>query len=214
MKEEHTKKGVRGLIAETALELFLTRGIKEVKMDDIAFALSISKRTIYELFADKEQLLLEAMKLHGEKIRKEAKEEIRKSEHILDIILRLYTLYFEKLKTINMNFIKEIERYPKIYQRNKDREAKNDKKFIAWMEMGRKQGLFREDANFDILLYILRRDLEIIVTSRMKDEKSELGKYTPDELGRTLILFYLRGISTTKGQEIIEEYMNNKTTIQ
>ena len=87
--------------------------------------------------------------------------------------------------------------------------AKNDKKFIAWMEMGRKQGLLREDANFEILLYILRRDLEIIFSASLSGEANELSKYSPDELGRTLILFYLRGISTQRGQEIIENYMNN-----
>mgnify|MGYP003547147633 FL=1 len=76
------------------------------------------------------------------------------------------------------------------------------------MEVGRTQGLFREDANFEILLFILRRDLQTIFTANMKDEKNELSRYTPDELGRTLILFYLRGISTIKGQEIIEEYLN------
>ena len=43
----------------------------------------------------------------------------------------------------------------------------------------------------------------------MKEEQNELSNYTPDELGRTLILFYLRGISTPRGQEIIEVYMNN-----
>lgn len=209
MKEENPKEEVRKLIVSTALQLFFEKGIKDVKMDFIASTLSISKRTIYELFTDKEQLLLEALKLHNERMRREAKEEIRKADNVLDIILRLYTLYFEKLKSVNSNFIKELERYPNISKRNRERNHKNDKKFIAWMEMGRKQGLLREDANFEILLYILRRDLEIIFTVSLSSDTNELSKYTPDELGRTLILFYLRGISTPRGQEIIENYMNN-----
>lgn len=209
MKEENPKEEVRKLIVSTALQLFFEKGIKDVKMDFIASTLSISKRTIYELFTDKEQLLLEALKLHNERMRREAKEEIRKADNVLDIILRLYTLYFEKLKSVNSNFIKELERYPNISKRNRERNHKNDKKFIAWMEMGRKQGLLREDANFEILLYILRRDLEIIFTVSLISDTNELSKYTPDELGRTLILFYLRGISTPRGQEIIENYMNN-----
>ena len=209
MKEENPKEEVRKLIVSTALQLFFEKGIKDVKMDFIASTLSISKRTIYELFTDKEQLLLEALKLHNERMRREAKEEIRKADNVLDIILRLYTHYFEKLKSVNSNFIKELERYPNISKRYRERNHKNDKKFIAWMEMGRKQGLLREDANFEILLYILRRDLEIIFTVSLSSDTNELSKYTPDELGRTLILFYLRGISTPRGQEIIENYMNN-----
>lgn len=206
-KEEHTKEEVQRLITEKALGLFAERGIKDVKMNDIAAALSISKRTIYELFADKEQLLLEALKMHNSRMRDVAKESIRGSEHVLDIILKLYSLYFQSLKSLNIKFFKELERYPNICKRNRERNNKNDKRFLAWMEMGREQGLFREDANFEILLYILRRDLETIFTANMKDEHNELSRYTPDELGRTLILFYLRGISTPRGQEIIEEYL-------
>lgn len=208
-KEEHTKEEVHRLITEKALELFTQKGIKDVKMDDIASILSMSKRTIYEQFADKEQLLLEALKLHNKRMRDKTREKIRKAKHVLDIVLTMYTMYFESIKSVNIKFFKELERYPKICKRNTERDQKNDKKFLAWMEMGRRQGLFREDANFEILLYILRRDLQAIFTANMKDEKNELSKYTPDELGRTLILFYLRGISTPRGQEIIEEYMRN-----
>lgn len=206
-KEEHTKEEVYRIIVEKALEMFAERGIRDVKMDDIAQALSISKRTIYEQFNDKEQLLLEVLKLHNRRMGEVAKEKIRGSEHVLDIILKLYSLYFQNLKSINIKFFKELERYPNICKRNRERNHKNDKRFLAWMEMGRQQGLFREDANFEILLYILRRDLETIFTANMKDEQNELSRYTADELGRTLILFYLRGISTIKGQEIIEEYL-------
>ena len=209
MKEEHTRDEVRNLILNAALEQFMSKGIKEVKMDDIASLLSVSKRTIYELFSDKEELLLEALKLLHERTRSEGKAIIRRSEHILDIILNLYGLYFELLKKVNKKFFTELERYPRICQRNKEREAKNNKKFLAWIELGRKQGLFREDANFEVLSYILRRDLEIIFTVNIKGEENELSKYTPEELGRTLILSYLRGISTPKGQEIIENYLNN-----
>ncbi len=206
-KEEHTKEEVYRIIVEKALEMFAERGIKDVKMDDIAQALSISKRTIYELFADKEQLLLETLKLHNKRTRNDAKAKIREAKHVLDIILGLYSLYFRGLKKINIRFFKDLERYPDILKMHNEKNHKNDQKFIAWMEVGRTQGLFREDANFEILLFILRRDLQTIFTANMKDENNELSRYTPDELGRTLILFYLRGISTVKGQEIIEEYL-------
>ena len=115
----------------------MSKGIKEVKMDDIASLLSVSKRTIYELFSDKEELLLEALKQLHERTRSEGKAIIRRSEHILDIILNLYGLYFALLKKVNKKFFTELERYPRICQRNKERETKNNKKFLAWIELGR-----------------------------------------------------------------------------
>jgi AcrR family transcriptional regulator len=209
VKEEHNRDNIKKNITSTALKMFLEKGIKDVKMDDIASALSISKRTIYELYNDKEQLLYESVKLNGEIMRKEAKKRIREAKNVLEIVLGLYGIYFERLKSVNKKFFTEIEKYPNIYRHNKDREAKNYKRFIAWMESGREEGLFRKDANFEILLYILRRDLNTIFKVNIRNEENELAKYTPEELGRTLILFYLRGISTPKGQEIIEMYLKD-----
>ena len=74
MKENNSKKEIQENIISTALSLFIEHGIKEVKMDDIATRLSISKRTIYEIFKDKEQLLFEALKLQQERMRLKGKE--------------------------------------------------------------------------------------------------------------------------------------------
>ena len=48
------KKLIRMQVIKAAAEAFSQKGIKNVRMDDIASSLSISKRTLYELFADKE----------------------------------------------------------------------------------------------------------------------------------------------------------------
>lgn len=213
MKESNTKKEIYSQIVQKAHTLFIEHGIKDVKMDDIATELSISKRTIYELFNDKEELLLEVLKYQNEKMCENGREIIRNSSHILEIILKLYNLHFELLKKVNNKFFSELNKYPKICQERQNKEAQNTKKFTAWMEMGRQQGLFREDADFNILTFIIKRDLTTILEVKLQKGHSQLNKYTPDELGRKLILFYLRGISTPKGQLIIEEYLKRNETI-
>lgn len=215
MREENSKECVRELILKTALEQFSKFGIKEVKMDDIASMLSISKRTIYELYNDKEQLLFEALKLHNENIVNEGKLIVRQASHTLEIILNLYDKYVDILSRMNKKFFADLKKYPNLYNSKKRDEEQNDKKFLAWIEMGRKEGLFRGDANLEIFSHILRRNLETIFAINMNAEENKLSKYPPSELGRTLIIFYLRGISTPKGQEIIEEYLkeNNKINI-
>ena len=213
MKENNTKKEIQNQIVEAAHELFIERGIKDVKMDDIAAKLSISKRTIYELFNDKEQLLHEVLKFQHEQMRERGKEIIRGSSHILEIILKLFNLHFELLKKVYNKFFSELGKYPEICKEKQNKEKQNAKKFTAWMEMGRQQGLFREDADFEILTFILKRDLTTILEVKLQKGHTELSKYTLDELGRKLFLFYLRGISTLKGQQIIEEYLKRNETI-
>ena len=60
------KTVVKEHIVLAAAKSFAQKGVKTVRMDDIAAGLSISKRTLYELFHDKEDLLLDVMKLHRE----------------------------------------------------------------------------------------------------------------------------------------------------
>ena len=73
MKEENNKEEIRRLIIDTALKEFKEKGIKDVKMDDIAARLSMSKRTIYELFNDKAEILYEALKIQNQKMQEKAK---------------------------------------------------------------------------------------------------------------------------------------------
>lgn len=181
-------------------------------MDDIASTLSISKRTIYEQFNDKEQLLLESLKLQNKIIHNEGKQIVRNASHTLEIILKLYDKYIDIISGINKKFFTDLKKYPEICKSKRHSEEQNDKRFLAWIEEGRKQGWFREDANLEIFSYILRQNLETIFTAKMDSVESALSKFPPQELGRTLIIFYLRGISTPKGEEIIEAYLkeNNK----
>ncbi len=206
-REEHSRNDIRQKIIETALSLFFERGIKDVKMDDIASLASVSKRTIYELFADKEILIIETLEHHQKKMHDEGKKIIKESNDILDVILNLYNHYFSHLKSVNKNFFTDLDRYPNARNGIRKNDKKNGKHFIAWMEEGRKQGLFREDADFKILAFVLKRDMELIMTINRNTNEGELADYTPDQLGHRLILVYLRGIATAKGQEKIEQFI-------
>ena len=63
-----------------AAKAFAQKGVKTVRMDDIATGLSISKRTLYELFHDKEDLLLDVMKLHREEMQEYMTQVASKAE--------------------------------------------------------------------------------------------------------------------------------------
>ena len=59
------KMDIKDRIVQEAGQLFLEYGIKNISMDQLASSIGISKRTIYENFEDKEQILstfLEQMK--------------------------------------------------------------------------------------------------------------------------------------------------------
>lgn len=59
----------KGRIIDQAMQMFVSQGIKSVRMDDIAQQLGVSKRTLYEMFGDKEGLLYLAMERYSERNR-------------------------------------------------------------------------------------------------------------------------------------------------
>lgn len=199
------KNELREKIIKTANIQFQTYGIKDVRMDDIATMLGISKRTLYQLFKNKEELLYEGIK-YGHKLSVEkAKQLIRSANGTMDVILSLYILYLDQIKGVNKNYFRELKKYPKVMEEKQKKSRQNDHKVRAWLESGIKEGIFRADTNFEVLLYILRENLEFIITTTMFDN------YNIEQMSNSFILAYLRGVSTPKGQEIIEEYIKKQT---
>lgn len=69
-----------------ASRAFAKSGIKNVHMDSLACALSISKRTLYELFCDKDQLLLEVFAMHQQEMSTYISEVASRAENALEVI--------------------------------------------------------------------------------------------------------------------------------
>ena len=190
-------------IIDGASRLFLTKGIKSVRMDDIAHELGVSKRTIYEHFADKDQLLRTCLvHLHRYTSDKVLEHLRANSRNTLDVILTMYEVYFTIMNNVNKQFFIDLQKLPEIKQNNDRRERLNLHKFRHLMHQGIEEGLFREDINLDVLAYILHHDLKLITLEEHFENQS------PEELGKAFILFYLRGIATEKGQKIIEEFID------
>ncbi len=190
-------------IIDGASKLFLTKGIKCVRMDDIAHELGVSKRTIYEHFADKDQLLRNCLvHLHRYTSDKVLEHLRANSRNTLDVILTMYEVYFAIMNRVNRQFFIDLQKLPEIKQNNDRRERLNLHKFRRLMHQGIDEGLFREDINLDVLAYILHHDLKLITLEQRFENQS------PEELGKAFILFYLRGIATEKGQKIIEEFID------
>lgn len=195
---------LRKEIIDYAAKMFMLQGIKDVKMDDIAQGMGISKRTIYEQFSDKKELLFNTLDSIQKELATKVKPYIQDPQHnTLEIILYLYSSYIEILSAVNRKFFTDLSKYPEIVEQKEKRERLNEYKFMAWIKKGVDEELFRKDVNLDIVQYILKRDLDLL------SRTDEFPTYTPRELGRSFILFYLRGISTEKGQAIIEKFIRN-----
>ncbi|MGB5929410.1 MAG: TetR/AcrR family transcriptional regulator, partial [Cyclobacteriaceae bacterium] len=76
---------VKDKIIHTAESLFLQYGIRSVTMDDIAKELGISKKTIYQYFSDKEEIVCNVTEDHLSKEKAEIKSIVYGSDNAIEV---------------------------------------------------------------------------------------------------------------------------------
>ena len=96
---------IKEQIMLTAFDLFSEHGIKNVSMDDIAHNASISKRTLYELFEDKETLLTECINLSYTKMRLSMKRLESEPITALEVALLFYEELMRRPRWFNRKFV-------------------------------------------------------------------------------------------------------------
>ena len=188
-------------VIDVALSQFLTNGVKSVTMDEIASAVRISKRTLYEMFTDKETLLKECILVRREEMRVYLEEVLKDKQNVLEVVLAFYKRSVEALHRINNRFWDDVKRYPEVYtilSEHNEKEAEDELKFF---EIGVKQDLFRSEIDYEVVNTLFRDLLRIY----LKEETSY--KFTILQVYESFVLTYLRGISTPKGNQMLDELL-------
>ena len=190
-------------ILSYAIENFSRNGIRNVKMDDIASDLGISKRTLYQLFKDKENLLIECFK-YSEKRSAELYSELTEStDNILELYTKWLKMRIDEIRSINPQFFSDLNKYSRVQKYFRDVSAMKSKEGLKFINMGIAQGLFRNDINYNVLLRIS----EITAESIMRNEL--YLEYSYDDLFGSTSITSVRGICTKKGYDLLDKYIES-----
>jgi len=98
-------------IIETATKLFLQHGVKSITLDRIVKELRTSKRTIYQHFEDKTDLLKACLQVYNSKVKKENEEIIETSDNVIAAMAHLHQKILRRAHTVNPNFFNDILHY-------------------------------------------------------------------------------------------------------
>lgn len=187
-------------ITEVALKAFMKRGIKAVTMDDIAHELTMSKRTLYQLFADKEALLKacfsEMERQHAERMQKATAQ----ADNLLDIILTDFAFKLKRLQDVSPQFVLDIARYPSVVSFVEERRAATLHQAQDFLQRCVQEGLLRDGINYEIVYEIFSSHVD---TARAENF---LKKYPLPELFCNFVLVYLRGCATPRGAALMDDF--------
>lgn len=136
-------------IKETALQLFLSRGVDQVSMDEIAEAAHVSKVTIYKYFHSKEELHREVVNLYSNQVIA-ATEAIVNSD--MDFMEKLKLALMAKTSKLAMASNRQFLELLKRDQQAEGRLNQQIKNIIfRFFEEGKKQGYIEESVPFEVL---------------------------------------------------------------
>lgn len=186
-------------ILQTAISAFIQNGIRAVKMDDIAQMLGISKRTLYEIYQDKEELLYQCIKIYDLQNKASLADYASKGHNVIDIVLEAYQMKVDQAHKINPLFYEDIMKYPKVEQYIKDSHDSTHDKFMDFMQQGVNDGFFRKDVNYDMIIQVMDAMGEYIMRNKL------LRRYPVNELYSNFFLVSLRGLCTERGVKTLDE---------
>ena len=194
------RKDLRDKIIAYAMKEFHQRGVKAVKMDEISHGLRVSKRTVYEIFGDKEELLLAGMKIERAEYKARVEQyALTHARNVIDVIGYIYRLQMERNQQVGVVFYEEIHRMPRILEFLKEEHDKEYDDSMRFFQAGVDEGYFRKDVNFEVVYESSR-----ICMSEMMHQQL-YKRFTMQELFDNYTLIIIRGFCTDRGLELLDK---------
>jgi AcrR family transcriptional regulator len=193
----------RNRIIEGAAELFKTYGIKSVTMDSLSSHLGISKRTIYEAFSDKDELLEGVLKWMAEKQKDLVHRILDDSDNAIAAIFKMLEFTRDHLQDMSPAFQADLKKYHHdVLMKKSDKcEMPDFRSNIQVIEKGISEKLFRKEINPDLV----NRCLHSLGKSTMDNDIYPFEQFSRREVTKNVFIAYLRGISTEKGIDLINK---------
>ncbi|QEE48498.1 TetR/AcrR family transcriptional regulator [Flavobacterium alkalisoli] len=194
---------MRETILNKAMEMFLAYGFKSVTMDDIANELGISKKTIYQHFANKNDLveastdyLFQTVSCGIDNIREQGKNSIEE-------IFIIRSFMMQQLNNESASPFYQLQKFfPKIFSclRAKQFEKMNGC-MIENLAKGIEHGLYRPDIDINFISRMYFTGL----TGIKDGDVFPTDQFNAYDLTQKFLEYHLRAIATQKGVKILED---------
>ena len=199
----------REKVIKRAAEMIVDLGVKSLRVDDLACDLGISKRTLYEMFGDKEELLYHSIKSILQSEANEIQAKVSTSHSGIPALFEIFDAMMAR-SALRKRIMENLSKfYPELYERvmteNRDYGLGVLREKLNTLV---KEGLISEMVNIDLsitMFYytsmgLMRRNGRLVLPEGV----TELDAF------RYTIVNFFRGIATVKGVEQIDAYLTAK----
>src|SRR5882757_3162875 len=151
-------------ILQGSVDLFLRAGIKSITMDDIAKHLGMSKKTIYQFFKDKNELVTASLARRLKEDEEQMAAIIGQSENVIEEMINMMKCSEEVLSKINPTVVHDMQKYhPEAWA--------GFQKFKAEVLINTMEELLTKG----MAQGYIRTDIDVKIMARMRVNQVELG---------------------------------------
>ncbi len=200
----HFMLEVQNRIVQKADEQFRKYGIRSVTMDDIALQAGISKKTIYQYFKDKNDLVDDVMMTSFKKNHENCQSCCHHSTNAIEEIFMLMKNIGEDFRNLNPVVLLDLKKYHIKTFQNFQKHLEDDitKMVLQNLERGIHDGLFRADLNLEIVARFRMATIWIL----FDQETFPYPKFELSQVFKEVLVLFLYGLVTPKGYKMIEKY--------
>ncbi|MCX6242576.1 MAG: TetR/AcrR family transcriptional regulator [Bacteroidetes bacterium] len=193
---------VQGILIHVS-RLYHRYGIKSVTMDDVARHLCISKKTLYEHFEDKKDLVKQVLGTEHNAHCLKLDEIMQRHLNAIEELFEIYKSLKNMIQDYNPSMDYDIRKYyPDLYL--KVSEVKRETMFrntLNNMIKGKKEGLYRKDLNSEVICRMHLFRIENMIDNEVFSAE-ELNSFT---IFHELFVYHLYGIMSNKGRAFFEK---------
>lgn len=190
-------------ILKGSWELFMRYGIKSITMDEIARHLSISKKTIYQFFADKDALVLEVSNLEMNNQKCKWENASKESKDVIEFFWKATEIMKNDMSKMNPTLLFDLRKYHpvgyKAFQHHKREHITKEIKDMLVDGIG--QGYFRKDINVEIISKMRVEQIELMFNQDVFPH----DEFNLTEVSTQFFEHFMYGISTIAGHQRLNE---------
>lgn len=192
-------------IKSKAFKTFLKYGFRSVTMDDLCKELTMSKKTLYQFFSNKEELLKESIASFQAEKQKQSDNLQAIAKNPIELIFLVLKGYMDDAKVNNAQKYQDLKKYYyDIWSEAVNcNESYVSNKIIENLREGIQAGLYREEINERIIAKLFYHKSMLL----SDQENFPATEFSPKEVIRELVTYHLNGICTEKGRKLMNEYI-------
>jgi AcrR family transcriptional regulator len=195
---------LREKILKTSMDLMMRIGPQSVTMDMVARDCGISKRTLYETFPNKHNLISDVIEYNQQQANAKFTQIFEQSANSFEALMGVYTVAREFIQKTSPVFLTDIKRlYPEAFDEYKAQELNHILSLANIISKAKEEGLVLPGIKCKIAAFIFNNNMKNL--HHMQD--FPFPEYSAAEVFDGAFLNFMRGMATTKGQEIIEDYV-------